>query len=67
MYNRLFKYLSEKSILYENQFVFQTSYSTEHAILLRVNQFCQSFDENKYKLGIFIDLSKRFSQWTTKF
>ena len=60
MYNRLFKYLSENSILYKKQFGFQTSHSTEHAILLLVNQLYQSFDESKFTLGIFIDLSKAF-------
>ena len=60
MYNRSFKYLSENSILYEKQFGFQTSHSTEHAILLLVNQLYQSFDENKFTLGIFTDLSKAF-------
>ena len=60
MYNRLFKYLLENSILYKKQFVFQTSHSTEHAILLPVNQLYQSFDESKFTLGIFIDLSKAF-------
>ena len=60
MCNRLFKYLSENSILYEKQFGFQTSHSTEHAILLLVNQLYQSFDESKFTLGIFIDLSKAF-------
>ena len=57
MFNRLFKYLSENSILYEKQFVFQTSHSTEHVILLLVNQNYQSLDESKFTLGIFIDLS----------
>ena len=60
MDNRLFKYLSENSILYEKQFGFQTSHSTENAILLLVNQLYQSFDENKFALEIFIDLSKAF-------
>ena len=60
MYNRLFKFLSENSILYEKQFGFQTSHSTEHAVLLLVNQLYQTFDENKFTLGIFIDLSKAF-------
>ena len=60
MYNRHFKYLSENSILYKKQFGFQTSHSTEHAILLLVNQLYQSFDESKFTLGIFIDLSKAF-------
>ena len=60
MYNRLFKHLSENRIFYEKQFGFQTSHSTEHAILLLVNQLYQSFDESKFTLGIFIDLSKAF-------
>ena len=58
--NRLFKYLSENSIRYEKQFGFQTSHSTEHAILLLVNQLYLSFDESKFTLGNFIDLSKAF-------
>ena len=60
MYDRLFKYLSENSILYEKQFGFQISHSTEHAILLLVNQLYQSFDESKCTLGIFINLRKAF-------
>ena len=60
MYNRLFKYLSENSIIYEKQIGFQTSHSIEHAILLLVNQLYHSFDESKFMLGIFIDLSKAF-------
>ena len=60
MYNRLFKYFSENRILYEKQFGFQTSHSTEHAILLLVNQLYQSFDESNFTLGIFIDPSKAF-------
>ena len=60
MYNLLFKYLSENSILYEKQFGFRISYSTEHAILLLVNQLYQSFEESKFTSGIFIDLSKVF-------
>ena len=60
MYNHLFKYLSENSILYEKQFGFQISHSTEHAILLLFDQLYQSFDESKFTLGIFIDLSKAF-------
>ena len=60
MCNRLFKYLSENNILYEKQFGFQTSRSTEHAILLLINQLYESLDESKSTLGIFIELSKAF-------
>ena len=62
IYNRLFKYLSENSILYKKQFGFQTSHRTEHAILLLVNQLYPSFEESKFMLGIFIDLSKVFDR-----
>ena len=51
---------SENSIFHEKQFSFQTYHSTEHAILLLFNQLYQSFDESKFTLGIFIDLSKAF-------
>ena len=67
MYNRLLKYLSENSILYEKQFGFQTSHSIEHAILLLVNQLYQLFDESKFTLGIFIDLRKAFDTVDHKF
>ena len=62
MYDRFFKCLSENSILYEKQLGFQTSHSNEHAILLLVNQLYQLFDEIKFTLGIFIDLSKSFDK-----
>ena len=67
MCNRLFKYLSENSILYEKQFGFQSSHSTEHAILLLLNQLYQSFDDIKFNIGIFIDLSKAFDTMDQKF
>ena len=60
MFNQLFKYLSENSIFYELQFGFQTSHRTGNAVLLLVNQIYQSFEESKFTLEIFIDLSKAF-------
>ena len=60
MYNSLFKYYSENSILYEKQFGFTASHSTEHAILLLVNQLYQLFGKSKFTLGNFIDLGKAF-------
>ena len=38
MYNRLFKYLTTNEILYKKQFGFQKGHSTEHAIILLINQ-----------------------------
>ena len=61
MCDRLFQYVPENSILFEKQFGFQTAHNTEHAFLQIVNQFYQPFDNNKFKLGVFIDLSKAFN------
>ena len=58
MYNRRYKYLLQNKFLYEKQFGFQASNSTEHAIIL--SKIVDVFNENKYALGIFIDLSKAF-------
>ena len=60
MYNRLFSYVSQEKILYSKQFRFQSGHSTEHAILQLVNQIHESFENNLYTVGVFIDLSKTF-------
>ena len=60
MYNRLYAYLTTNNILYEKQFGFQINHSTDHAIIQLVNEILHSFDENKFTLGVFIDLSKAF-------
>ena len=59
-YNRLYSFLLDKNILYDKQFGFQKDNSTEHAILQLTNQILQSFDQDKFTIGIFIDLSKAF-------
>ena len=60
MYNRLYSFLIENNILYDKQFGFQKEHSTEHAILHLTNQILQSFDQDKFAIGVFIDLSKAF-------
>ena len=60
MYKRLYKYLQENKILYCKQFGFQAGHSTDHAIIQLVDQIYENFEENKYTLGVFIDLSKAF-------
>ena len=60
MHNRLYKYLIENNILYSKQFDFQNSHSTDHAVLQLVDQITESFENTKYTLGVFIDLSKAF-------
>ena len=60
MCNRLYKYLLQNNLFYEKQFGFQASNSTEHAVIQLISQILDAFNENKYTLGIFIDLSKAF-------
>ena len=60
MYNRLFSYVSQEKILCSKQFSVQSGRSTEHAILQLANQIHESFENNLYTLGVFIDLSKAF-------
>ena len=57
MYNCLFSYTSQEKKIYSKQFGFQTSHSTEHAILQLANQ---NHGYILYTLGVFIDLKKAF-------
>ena len=60
MYNRLYNHFSQNHLLYKKQFGFQKGHSTEHAITELVNEVTNSFENNMYTLGVFIDLSKAF-------
>ena len=60
IYNRIYSHLKNNNLLYPKQFGFQKNTSTEHAILELVDQITKSFDNNKFTLGVFIDLSKAF-------
>ena len=60
MYNPLYKYLTDNSVLYKKQFGFQEGHSTEHAIVQLVDQIRNSFESKQYTLGVFVDLSKAF-------
>ena len=60
VYTRLQNYLQENKILCSKQFGFQTGHSTDHAIIQLVEQIYENFEENKYTLGVFIDLAKAF-------
>ena len=60
MYNRLFDYLNKHNMLYNKQFGFQKANSTDHAIIQLADQLIDSFNNNKFTIGVFIDLSKAF-------
>ena len=60
MYSRLYSYLTENNILFNKQFGFRASHSTEYALLELVDQVTNTFNDKNHLLGIFIDLSKAF-------
>ena len=60
IYSRLYSFFSENNILYKKQFGFQKQHSTDHAIVYLVNEILNSFENNCYTLGVFIDLTKAF-------
>ena len=62
MYNRLYKYLTDQKILHPQQFGFRKGHSTEHAIAQLVDQIYESFENDNYTVGIFVDLSKVFNK-----
>ena len=60
MYNRVYNFITKNNLLNEKQFGFQAKHSTDHAILELSNEIYQNFSDNKFTLGVFIDLSKAF-------
>ena len=60
MHNCLCSYLVNEKILYSKQFGFQKGHSTEHVIAQLADQIHESFENDNYTLGVFIDLSKAF-------
>ena len=60
MYNRSYEYFMNNNLLYQNQFDFEIINLTEHATLQFTRDIAQNFDNGKFTLGFFIDLSKAF-------
>ena len=60
MYNHLYSYLNDNNLFFQKQFGFKEGHSTNHALIELINSINDSFNQNKYTLGVFIDLSKAF-------
>ena len=54
MYNHLYKYLTEQKILHPQHFSFRKGHSTEHAIAQLVDQINKLFENDNYRVSIFI-------------
>ena len=67
MCNKLYTYLTKNNILFNLQFGCRCQHSTEHAIVELADKILNGFSEEKYTLGVFIDLSKAFDTVDIKF
>ena len=60
IHKRLYTYITEKQLLYNSQYGFRSNYSTNKAITELMANILTGFDEKKYTLALFLDLSKAF-------
>ena len=60
IYNRLYRFLADNNIIYDNQYGFRKGHSTSHALNYSVSYIENQLKNKKHLLGIFIDLSKAF-------
>ena len=60
MYNRVYNYLNDNNFIFRKQLGFRRGHSTDHALIKLIDRIYDSFNQNKYTLGVFIDLSKAF-------
>ncbi len=57
---KLTNHLQQNNLIYEHQYGFLKGKSTEHALIHITNKIGQALNENKYCVGIFLDLKKAF-------
>lgn len=60
VYARILKHLNDGNILYDHQYGFRQNHSTYMALLQLIDRISNALDNNKYSVGIFLDLSKAF-------
>ncbi len=60
MHQRLYSFLQLNNVIYESQYGFQKSKSTQHSLIEIVEKIRTCMENNNYGCGIFIDLKKAF-------
>ena len=60
IYVRIFNYLVKHKLIYNKQFGFRASYSTNHALISITEKIKSFLDTGHFVCGIFIDLEKAF-------
>jgi hypothetical protein len=56
----LFNHLDRNNLIYKHQYGFQRGKSTEHNLLHVTNYIGQALNDNKWCIGVFLDLKKAF-------
>ena len=60
MYNRMYKFFSDNTLIYSLQFGFRQKYSAVHALISLTENIRKNLDEGNIGCGIFVDLQKAF-------
>ncbi len=60
VYLKLSQHLETNNIIYKHQYGFSRNMSTEHALKHILNSISTALNDNKYCIGIFLDLKKSF-------
>ena len=60
MYNRIEGYFERNKLIYDYQFGFRKSFSTEHALMSITEQIKANFHKQFFSCGVFVDLEKAF-------
>ena len=60
IHERLYSFLEQFNCIYELQYGFRKQHSTNHCLFDLTESIRKAIDENKYAVGIFVDLQKAF-------
>jgi len=60
MFKRLYSFLEQYKCIYDLQFGFRENHSTNHAIISIIQKIQEAIKDNKFAIGVFIDLQKAF-------
>ena len=66
MYNRVYNFLSQNSIIYDLQLGFRQKFSTSHALIDLTESIREALDNGHIGCGIFVDLQKAFDTVLSK-
>ena len=60
LYERLFSFSNGASFFYQHQFGSRKNHFTNNALSIIIEYIARAFEDKKYAMGVFLDLSKAF-------